>query len=144
MNAMDKIVPDPPFRDIRPDLKDRLRHELTIRDDLSAKTKNNNDAIESLMLLLDRENARYSNTNSIKEPDLPIDEFVLKALSTRPMSKDDLREAALGAGYLTDSDSPGRSIHAVTVNLGRSSKIKEIEPGIFALADWPEPIKRRL
>lgn len=134
----------PSFRDIRTDLKDRLRFSLENRDFHTEKAKEFDVEVETLTRLLDRENARFDAPDASKEPDTPLDEYVLGALAVRPMSKEDLRAAAANAGYLKNSDSPGRSIHAVTVNLSKSGKIKEIGDGVFAPADWQQPIMRRL
>jgi hypothetical protein len=122
------------FRDIRPDLKERLREAVEGRDFHAAKASEYDKEVDDLVRQLDREEARFSNRELVaatKEPEAPLTDFILKTLEIRPMSKDDLREYATNEGYDVD----GRSIHATLVNLSRTDKIKELAGGVFGLRD---------
>lgn len=135
-----------PLRDIRPDLKARLRAALENRDSHQAKVEEFAGEIDDLTRQLDRENARYGQERvrlQLQEPTESLTDFILQALRMRPMGKEDLRDSASRAGYSVD----GRSIHATVVNLHRTGRIKEITEGVFAMPDHaptaPEPTIRR-
>jgi hypothetical protein len=126
----------PSLRDIREDLKARLRDAVANRDLHAGKAQEYGKEVDVLTQLLDREEARFvaqkaAQAPTPKEPDEPLADFLLKALRTRPMNKSDLREQATRAGYAGD----GRSIHLTVVNLSRANRVKELPHGVFALAD---------
>jgi hypothetical protein len=119
------------FRDIRPDLRERLEEALHRRDRHLAQVKSAEVDIQAYQGMIEREDARY-NARAADVPKPPSDalaSFVFKALLMRPQSKEDLRHSAANAGYDVD----GRSIHAVTVNLVRTGKIKELKDGVFGV-----------
>src|SRR6266851_2769616 len=90
------------LRDIRPDLKDRLREALTNRDFHAAKADEYGKEVDVLMVLLDREQRRFTGEKSAQkpaEPDQSLTDFILKMLHTRPMTKEDLRDYANRDGY---------------------------------------------
>jgi hypothetical protein len=126
------LIPDRGFRDITGDLKVRLLRTVSDRDNLLAQIKALEEDIQLYERLIEREEARYKPAVAANAPRPPIDalaNFIFKALLMRPQSKDDLRHSAENAGYDVD----GRSIHAVTVNLVRTGKIKELSAGVFGV-----------
>jgi hypothetical protein len=121
------------FRDIRSDLKDRLKLALEQRNYHEAKAKELSAVADELAHVLERENARFpgDTAQAITAPTIPLDDFVLQELTTSPMTKEQLRECATKAGY--NNDNLGRSIHAVTLNLTRGGKISEVSGILHAI-----------
>jgi hypothetical protein len=111
-------------RDIRPDLRERIRRAVLAREDADAE-------ILMLTKLLDREEREFGSNNQRGKspPSLSLPLFILGQLRMKDMSKDDMRIYAQDAGYKAD----GRSIHATVVNLRRGGKISEIAPGLYTL-----------
>jgi hypothetical protein len=111
----------PPLRDIRSDLRDRLREAVVNHKFHLDKAEEFKIEAETLTRLLDREEARFSKQNSVAAPKEPVEsltDYILNLLGMRPMGKGELREYAERAGYPGD----GRSIHATLVNLSRTSQ----------------------
>ena len=122
------------LRDIRPDLRERLRQATARHEALLTQTNEAAEDVFMLQRMIEREDQRLNGQNAPVARQKPTDElpdFVFKALQMRPMSKSDLRHAVENAGYNVD----GRSIHAITVNLVRTRKILEIADGVFKVAD---------
>lgn len=120
--------PISPLRDIRPDLLDRLREAAARQEEHARKANEATADVDMLQRMIEREDERLKESDAkrpVPSEDLP--DYLLKSLYIRPMSKDELRQAAIAAGYNID----GRSIHAVTVNLVRSGKIVEVDNGVF-------------
>jgi hypothetical protein len=133
---IERVSSQAPFRDIRPDLRDRLRDALRRRDDLAAKMKDSEAEVDDCQRMLEREEARHQlsaggNSAAKLQPKEELRDFIFKAIQMRPQNKDDLRHSVESAGYKVD----GRSIHATTVNLLRRGRIVEISKGVFASAD---------
>ena len=59
-------------------------------------------------------------------------DFLVSVLSAGPMTKEELRERAIGGGYF-DADSAGRGVHAILLNLARGHRIRECEGGRYML-----------
>jgi hypothetical protein len=119
-----------PFRDIRPDLRERLRSTTAELDQLRAITENLEKTVQILEQMLAAEEHRFTPDQAAqtKPPEESLPEFIFQNLRTGPRSKDDLRWIANRAGYDVD----GRSIHATLVNLLRSGKAVEISDGQYA------------
>jgi hypothetical protein len=82
-----------------------------------------NEAL-TIRSLLDIE-ARRNATASKKPiaPKLPIGDYFLRELQSGPKSKDELRDAAAAAGYVSGGENPGRSTHAILLNLIKAHRI---------------------
>jgi hypothetical protein len=124
-------IPDSALRDITGDLKARLLRTVAERDNLLVQVKALEGDIQLYELAIEREEALYrpAAPSPPKPPGDALASFIFKAILTRPQSKEDLRHSAANAGYDVD----GRSIHAVTVNLLRTGKIKELRNGVFGV-----------
>jgi len=115
-------------RDIRADIKERLADAYNQRKAAVATVAALNNRIEMLEGIMAAENARYHANGADPErrplPETPLLQFVLDWLGERESStKDDLRDAAMTAGYLADSNFPGRSLHALLVNMSRRDQV---------------------
>jgi hypothetical protein len=115
-----------PHRDIRSDLKERLKFATGKRAELDAD-------IELLTKLLDREERRYGllKPRSKESAQKPLAEFLLDKMRIGGMTKDDMRIYAADAGYFEDGQSPARVIHATVLNLTKANKIYDIGGGLF-------------
>ncbi|WP_156179932.1 hypothetical protein [Bradyrhizobium sp. LTSPM299] len=130
-----------PYRDIRTDLKDRLRTAVVGRDGHLAKAKEFDGEIDLLTKLLDQEERRFGQkpdveTSAASEKP-PLGDFLLKKLEHSEATKDDLKVFAEHAGYFPDGTSAGRSIHSTLLNLVRSGKVTTVAEGIYTLAEGP-------
>jgi hypothetical protein len=124
-------IPDSALRDITGDLKARLLRTVADRDNLLAQIKAMEEDIQLYERLIEREETRQKPVTRVvpKPPSDALANFVFKALLMRPQNKEDLRHSAVSAGYDVD----GRSIHAITVNLVRTGKIRELSNGVFGV-----------
>jgi hypothetical protein len=122
-------TPSTPFRDIRPDLRERLRSTTAELDQLHAITENLEKTVQILEQMLATEERRFNPEPTTKKgpPEEPLPEFVMQSLRSGPHSKDDLRWMAEQAGYEVD----GRNIHATLVNLLKSGRAVEISEGQY-------------
>jgi hypothetical protein len=129
----------PELKDIRPELKLRLDYALSQSNYHQETAKTLAAEAEDLTRMLQREDARFNTVEAVAfaVPATPLDDFVLKTLTTQPMTKDQLRECALKAGY--NGENLGRSIHAVTINLTRGGKIWDME-GLFRIVTAQDKI----
>lgn len=65
-----------------------------------------------------------------------IPSFLIAQLQQRgPMTKEELRDSAVEAGYFGPDDVPGRSIHFTVINLAKSGRIREQIGGKYAVAE---------
>ncbi len=88
-------------------------------------------ALETLLRLEERKSGQEQTADS-SAPRLPLAEFFLTALHAHgALSKDDLRDQAERAGYFADGEGSGRTVHVTLLNLCRTGRAKEIEPGIY-------------
>lgn len=121
--------PETKLRDIRSDLRDRLRVATAQRDHIRSTIAALEKTVELLEQMLAQEEQNYAAANgSSKEklPDLAV--FMLDKLRTGHRTKDSLRLAAEEAGYEID----GRSIHATLVNLIKRNEAVEVSEGQYA------------
>ena len=65
---------------------------------------------------------------------MPFAEFLLHLLLDGPKSKDELREAALRAGYFADGAAVGRALHATLINIQRNGSVEESNSGDYRLS----------
>lgn len=123
-------TPSAAFRDIRPDLRERLRSSTAELGQMRGIIENLEKAVEVLEQMLAEEERRFNPADTTKKstPTKPLADFVMHSLRTGMRSKDDLRWMAVQAGYDVD----GRSIHATLVNLMKRNEAAEISDGQFA------------
>ncbi len=98
-------------------------------------------AIEALKLLLDQEGARVGReaARSIgvspppaqTPPQMSLDAFLLKTIERGGKRKEDIRDAAVGAGYFKGGESPGRVVHAKLLAFSNQGRIRVDDTGIF-------------
>jgi hypothetical protein len=122
--------PSAPFRDIRPDLRERLRSTSAELEQVRGIIGNLEKAVEILEQMLAAEEQRFNPEVPTKRgpPEAPLSEFLVQSMLTSGLkTKEDLRWMAEQAGYEVD----GRSIHATLVNLIKSAKAVEIGPGQY-------------
>jgi hypothetical protein len=127
------------YRDIRADLKERLRTAVVSRDDFLAKAKEFDSEIDLLTKLLDQEERRFGQKVEVEKGSsderAPLQDFLLKKLAHNEMTKDDMKVFAEHAGYFSSGASAGRSIHSTLLNLIRSGKVTTVAEGIYALSE---------
>jgi hypothetical protein len=128
IGTMLKILkkPETHLKDIRPDLRERLRAAAVERDQLRPRLQDLDGTIALLEKLLEHEDRRFKPPNAT--PTDSLADFLLENLGRGIATKDALRAVAEGAGYEVD----GRSIHATLVNLIKSGKAVEIGEGQYA------------
>lgn len=126
-SIMERVRLAAPKRDILTDLKERLRDAVAERDEHLNRATELDKIVAALTLLIDTEQKPAATKQS--EPTEELAVFIFRALLGRPQTKEDLKNAAVNAGYDVD----GRSIHAVTVNLARTGKIKELHHGVYGV-----------
>jgi hypothetical protein len=124
-----------PYRDIRSDLKERLRTAVSERDILAAKAASLDEEVDLLTKLLDQEERRFGDqeksSNTDTKPEDSLGNFIIEQVKIRPMTKVDLLYAAKAAGYFADGGGP-RSIHATVINMLKSGKLVVAAHGRFA------------
>jgi hypothetical protein len=125
--SFDIKIPPPPLRDIRVDLKDRLRAAIEKSALLDAQLQDARSEVRALEQLLEVEERRHQLSQQARprQPVEPLAEFIEGALQQQAMTKEELRDYAERAGYAVD----GRSIHATLVNLMRTNRVIETEEG---------------
>jgi hypothetical protein len=119
-----------PLRDIRPDLRERLRSTTAEMDHLRGIVGDLEKTVQILEQMLAAEEQRFNPQVPTKKgpPTEPLAEFLIENMAASGLkSKDEMRRMAEQAGYDVD----GRSIHATLVNLIKSGRAVEIGPGQF-------------
>jgi hypothetical protein len=142
------------MRDIRADLRERLeiaQAEAVALDQAAADAEARVDAIKAL---LEAEEARLATSNVTPDvaeftrrvlsgegpgpafqgitpapvpPEMPMDDFLVKAVKRGVSQKDELRDAAIRAGYFKGSvSSPGRVVHAKLTNLVKDGTLVKV------------------
>jgi hypothetical protein len=126
IGTMLKILKKPEMKDIRPDLRERLRAAAVERDQLRPHLAELEAEIALLEKVIEREDRRFRPAGS--SPQDSLADFLMENLRRGIATKDGLRAVAEGAGYEVD----GRSIHATLVNLIKSGKAVEFNEGEYA------------
>jgi hypothetical protein len=121
--------PETKLRDIRSDLKDRLRVATAQRDHMRSAIGTLEKAVELLEQMLAQEEHNYAaaNGSAKAKPMASLPDFIVDKLGTGHSTKDSLKLAAVEAGYKVD----GRSIHATLVNLIKTGRATEIGEGRY-------------
>jgi hypothetical protein len=117
--------PEHNLKDIRPDLRERLRAAVVERDQLRPRLQELEGTIALLEKLMEQENRRFKPAETA--PSDPLDVFLLEKMRLGISTKESLRGLAEEAGYDVD----GRSIHATLVNLIKSGRAVEIGEGQY-------------
>ncbi len=140
------------MRDIRDDLRERLKAvELRINEEMeqyssarreleathAQRTATLNDQRKALLTIL---NAEAEGTlepleggKSLATMRLPLIEYFRTVIFSRgPQTKDDLKEAAIAAGYSDEATGAGRVTHATLLNAVSSGKLVRLIDGRYA------------
>jgi hypothetical protein len=110
------------MRDIRHDLRERLRTLEAQRDQLHANLKDAESQIAILMQMLEIEDRRYleHSPSDIRKPTKKLNDFIYEELARRRMTKDEIKAVAERAGY----EKVGRGVHLNLVNMEKSRRIR--------------------
>jgi hypothetical protein len=111
------------MRDIREDLKERLRNLEADRDKHHAALKGIEENIAMIMRMLDIEDQQFpkhDDTGDAPSPTKLLSDFIYEELGRRRMAKVEIRTAAEKAGY----ENAGRAVHLTLVNLQRFQRIR--------------------
>ena len=137
------------MRDIRPDLKERLseldtrmstlvaeynRRKNDLDKEFAAREADLNDERHAASALFQIEQRRHGEANAPSAPNLTLglaDFLIREATKRGPMQKDDLRAAAVLAGYFPEGESGGRAVHTTLLNLVRSGRLGETNDGLY-------------
>lgn len=117
--------PESGLKDIRPDLRERLRAATLERDQLRPRLQELEGTIALLEKIIEQEDERFRPVGTA--PSEPLADFLLEKMRRGVNTKDSLRMVAEEAGYEVD----GRSIHATLVNLIKSGKAVEMGENQF-------------
>lgn len=93
-------------------------------------------AKDSMLTLLEAENSRLGpdlvGPDPKKTPGTPLADFFARLIHERsPRTKDELRQAALAAGYFADGESAGRATHTTLYNIAKSGRIRDLGDGKY-------------
>lgn len=116
---------EPNLKDIRPDLRERLRAAAVERDQLRPRLQELDGTIALLERLIEQEDQRFRPAGVA--PSDSLGDFLLEKMRRGISTKESLRAVAEEAGYDVD----GRSIHATLVNLIKSGRAVEIGEGQY-------------
>lgn len=116
------------MRDIRSDLRERLAAEDELIQRLNDQYEDALARKEAILTMLEQEESRIHAMQAMGyKPAVPLDElddFLVKTIRRGITDKEEIRDAAIRAGYFAESvQSPGRVVHAVLVNLVRDGRI---------------------
>lgn len=148
------------MRDIRADLRERMEslsgRESEISREYGRLLKEAERWADEQMKLVQEERAaifsllnieqrRHGEQADVPIPHIQLPDFLVQETAKRGIaSKEDLRLAAVHAGYFPDGESGGRQIHATLMNLVRGNKIIETQSGRYGVPDpnagMPGPI----
>jgi hypothetical protein len=131
------------MRDIRDDLRERLRTIEDERAALQAAMKAKGDEALAIMQLLDFEDKRFpaESADASPPPEKPAADFIVDLARDQRLSKDEIRDALERAGYLRGAETPGRVVHATLVNLERANRIMVDSDGKYSVP-LPLPMPR--
>jgi hypothetical protein len=133
------------MRDIREDLKERIatnnkrRADLKAHYDVQTKALDDETALLSRLLAFEEHRFRvYRGGREFPAPTIPLAMFFVETLRKMgPMTKDELRRAAVKEGYFEDDDDGGRSTHASLLNSERGNRVKRLEDGRYEAVPQP-------
>lgn len=129
------------MRDIRQDLNDRLTTIDAERSSLQERLSILDQEKALVFQMLELENSRWQKArsptqgaqNRVDGPELS--HYIMKLLADgREWRHGVIRDKAVSDGYLAESDSPGRAIHASLVNLKRQGVVEHVDTGIWKKA----------
>ncbi|NQV48701.1 MAG: hypothetical protein HQ504_13100 [Rhodospirillaceae bacterium] len=133
------------MRDIRKDLLDRLNG---IEAELSTLLNRTSELEQEKALtrqILDIENVRWQKQPTGGQAEVPqkegpvLSEYISRLLANGHVwTLNAIREKALSDGYLGDSFYPGRSVHALLVNLKKRGLAKQLGEGKWKKATASE------
>lgn len=126
------------MRDIREDIKERIRAEHAKREPHQDALKQIDENVATLERLLTFEESRASGNGSARatmpRPAASLVDYVFKMLKKGPKSLDELSEAAVAAGYFEDEKgSPGRIIHGKLINPMRYGTVRKDDEGRYEI-----------
>jgi hypothetical protein len=109
------------IRDIRQDLRERLRALETQRDKLHVDLKEAEQQIGVLMNMLEIEDRRFppQASSDQQKPTKRLSDFIFEELGRRRMTKEEIKIAAEKNGY----ENVGRGVHVTLVNMEKSGRI---------------------
>jgi len=116
------------LRDIRSDLKERLAAAEAQRAQLVQSLDDLDEEVRAIQSMLEIEDQRdIPNGHAKKRPSIPLEDFIVLKAKQRPMSKEDLRLAAVAEGF----DVNGRHIHGHLMKLLRDQVVRENNDGCY-------------
>jgi hypothetical protein len=75
---------------------------------------------------------------------LPLADFLVRRVNEAgPLSKDDLRQLALRAGYFQDAESATRNVHATLLGIIKGGRVRELPNGALAPASMIDTLRQR-
>jgi len=75
---------------------------------------------------------------------LPLADFLVRRVNEAgPLSKDDLRQLAVRAGYFQDAESATRSVHATLLGIIKGGRVRELPNGALAPASMIDTLRQR-
>jgi hypothetical protein len=110
------------IRDIRQDLRERLRTLEAQRDKLHVELKEAEQQIGVLMHMLEIEDRRFADKapSEVRKPMTKLSDFIYGELGRRRMTKEEVKIVAERAGY----ENVGRGVHLTLVNMEKSGRIR--------------------
>jgi hypothetical protein len=75
---------------------------------------------------------------------LPLADFLVRRVNEAgPLSKDDLRQLAVRAGYFQDAETATRSVHATLLGIIKGGRVRELPNGALAPASMIDTLRQR-
>lgn len=72
---------------------------------------------------------------TIPKAKIPLADFLISKIEAKgSMSKEELRAAALEAGYFDEGDTGGRAVHATLINFIRNKRLSVSIDGLYSIA----------
>jgi hypothetical protein len=140
-------TPRPDFRDIRSDLRARINSLEVASEQEQAEfiRKQERAAAEHRKVMESFKSALDGYRRLLDLEEVMAEKNMLGTVTQLkekgPLTKDQLRLAAMFAGYFVDGDSGGRATHATLSNIYRSGRIGTTEGGkYFAMQAEEKPL----
>jgi hypothetical protein len=81
---------------------------------------------------------------AVAQAPLPLADFLVRRVNEAgPLSKDDLRQLAVRAGYFQDAESATRSVHATLLGIVKGGRVRELPNGALAPASMIDTLRQR-